>query len=305
MGSWIQRAPMPTPRHDLQSVAVGNKIYAISGAGNLTVDAVEIYDVQTGTWTEGPPIPTKRGWLGADLLDFKIYVAGGKTIRTSEEKAESGDDEHFNVRDAFEVLDLETHTWSALEPLSEPRAGVSVTACDGKIYAIGGNNMKAGYQLNAVEVYDPQSGHWSPGPSLPFRVQMPGTTSVDGKIYSLGGHSQEFPEAGFRSEMFVLDPAVGRWEPLAPMPTARESMGIAVLDNKIYALAGKGFDYTDNTEIYDIASDRWESDTPLPEKRGWLDAAVVGERIFALGGALLHKDRPGHKWFDEMLEFIP
>ncbi len=60
-----------------------------------------------------------------------------------------------------------------------------------------------------------------------------------------------------------------------------------------------------DTEIYDIASDRWESDIPLPEKRGWLDAAVVGERIFAMGGALIHEDRPGHKWFDEMLEFIP
>ncbi len=205
MGSWIQKASMPTPRHDLQAVAVGGKIYAISGAGYLTVDAVEIYDVETDTWTPGPPIPTKRGWLGADLLDNKIYVAGGKTIRTSEEKESSGDDTHFKIRDALEVLDLETRTWSALEPLSEPRAGVSVTACGGKIYAID----------------------------------------------------------------------------------------------------GKGDDYSDVTEIYDIESGAWSSDTPLPGKCAWLDAAVVDERIFVVGGAYRwSKDRPDYKWFDELYEFV-
>ena len=34
MGQWIQRQPMPTPRHDLQAVTVGSKIYALSGAGD-------------------------------------------------------------------------------------------------------------------------------------------------------------------------------------------------------------------------------------------------------------------------------
>ena len=295
---------MPTPRHDLQAVATGDKIYAISGAGNLTVDAVEIYHTKTDTWTPGPPIPTKRGWLGADLLGNKIYVAGGKTIRTPEEKQQSGDDTHFKIRDVLEVLDLETHTWSTLEPLDEPRAGVSVTACDGKIYAIGGNNMEAGHQLDAVAIYDPQNGHWEPGPALPFRVQMPGTIAVDGKIYSIGGHSQDLDGGSFRAELFVLDPAVGKWEELAPMPSARESMGVVVLDNKIYAIGGKGVDYSEATEIYDIATGTWSSAAPLPGKCGWLDAALVGERIFVMGGAYKAEDDPEYKWFDEVYEFV-
>ena len=65
MGEWIQRASMPTPRHDLQAIVVGKQIYAISGAGDTTVNAVEIYDIETDTWREGPPIPTERGWFGA------------------------------------------------------------------------------------------------------------------------------------------------------------------------------------------------------------------------------------------------
>ena len=99
MGTWIQHAPMPTPRHDLQSIAVNGTIYAISGADDLTVEVVEIYDVVSDTWTQGPPIPTKRGWLGAARIDRRIYVAGGKTIRTPKEKKAYGHDYHFTSRD--------------------------------------------------------------------------------------------------------------------------------------------------------------------------------------------------------------
>ena len=53
MGNWIKRTSMPTPRHDLQSIAVDGKIYAISGADDLTLDVVEIYDVERDTWSAG------------------------------------------------------------------------------------------------------------------------------------------------------------------------------------------------------------------------------------------------------------
>ena len=90
MGTWIQHAPMPTPRHDLQSIAVNGTIYAISGTDDLTVEVVEIYDVASDTWTQGPPIPTKRGWLGAARIDRRIYVAGSAAkIRTTQRPPKS------------------------------------------------------------------------------------------------------------------------------------------------------------------------------------------------------------------------
>ena len=133
MGNWIKRTSMPTPRHDLQSIAVDGKIYAISGADDLTLDVVEIYDGERDSWSAGPPIPTARGWIGAALLDAKIYVGCGKTIHTPEEKKRSGNDFHFTPRDALEALDLKTQTWSVLAPApSGPRAGVTLAACKAK-----------------------------------------------------------------------------------------------------------------------------------------------------------------------------
>ncbi len=134
MRTWIERTAMPTPRHDLQTVAVDGLIYAISGANDLTVDTVEIYDVGTDRWTEGPPIPTRRGWLGADLIGRTIYVAGGKTYRPPEERPAYGNDYHFTSRASLEALDLETQTWSARAPMpAGPRAGLAVVACRGRI----------------------------------------------------------------------------------------------------------------------------------------------------------------------------
>ena len=86
------------------SITVDGEIYAISGAGAETVHVVEIYDVATDTWRQGPPIPTQRGWFGAALHDGRIYACGGKRVRPEQERKDSGDDYVFEIRDSVEVL---------------------------------------------------------------------------------------------------------------------------------------------------------------------------------------------------------
>ena len=219
MGQWIQKASMPTPRHDLQAITVGNQIYAISGGGDLTSDAVEIYNAETDTWNQGPPIPTKRGWFGAVLLNHKIYTIAGKTIRSDEEKARTGDLANYDIRDSVEVLDLTSQTWASLKPIAAPRAGLAATVCKGKIYAIGGNAMNneirtGGPHLNTVEIYDPQHDYWAPGIPIPTPLQGPAVTTVDDRIYvtaGIGG-SERKPNSG----TYVFDPDVGKWGHLAP-----------------------------------------------------------------------------------------
>ena len=308
MGKWIERAPMPTNRHDLQSITVDGEIYAISGAGDETVHVVEIFDVATDTWRQGPPIPTQRGWFGAALHDGRIYACGGKRVRPEQERKDSGDDYVFEIRDSVEVLDLETQIWSAVEPLSKPRAGLVATTCKGKIYAIGGNCMntepeREHLHLDRVEVFDPETGRWSLGKPLPVGVQGPGVTTVEDRIYAVTGIGTD----GARHEFNVFDPDAGAWTELPPIPTGRCDPGCLAIGRKIYVFGGWGGteSYHTTVESYDIDSGTWSTETDMPVKKAWMATAAVGERIFVMGGAHAWGDKPGYNWIADLHEYVP
>ena len=102
--------------------------------------------------------------------------------------------------------------------------------------------------------------------------------TVDGVIYAAGGVSDEDPDQQFRSELLVIDPGIGRWEELAPMPTGRESCGITVLDGKVYTFGGRSPLYRDSNEVYDICGEsRYPSWANHDNRRG-ADCAGKGCR---------------------------
>ena len=229
MGTWIQRAPMPPPsrpavhcrrRHHLRHFRC-RRSHGRCGrdlrCGQRHLDPGTAHSHQAGMAGRRPHRPQ-------DLRGRR------QTIRTAEEKKTYGHDYHFTSRDNLEMLDLDEQTWSALAPMpGGPRAGLAVTACQDQIWAIGGNTMLREDQriLDRVEVYNVATDTWAPGPALPRPTQGPTVVTHDGRIYLTGGISDEDPQRPCRSETYVLDPAVGRWEALAPVPTGRESSGSA------------------------------------------------------------------------------
>jgi len=56
------------------------------------------------------------------------------------------------------------------------------------------------------------------------------------------------------------------WVVLAPMPTARSMLGVAVVDGKIYAIGGTSGtqNILGTNEVYDPATNKWSSKTPMP-----------------------------------------
>ena len=78
------------------------------------------------------------------------------------------------------------------------------------------------------------------------------------------------------------------WTTKTDMPTARLSMGTAVVDGKIYAIGGGR---TENlplsaVEVYDPTTNNWDTKTPMPTARGAFGCAVVDGKIYAIGGGL-------------------
>ena len=60
------------------------------------------------------------------------------------------------------------------------------------------------------------------------------------------------------------DPATNQWESLPALAVARADVSTAVLDGKLYAIAGEGLT---SVEIYDPQSGQWSAGQLSPPRR--------------------------------------
>ena len=67
-----------SPRSAAGVVQLFGKIYALGGHNGLSIfDSVELFDTQSGVWSETVPMLSKRCRLGVATLNGKIYACGG------------------------------------------------------------------------------------------------------------------------------------------------------------------------------------------------------------------------------------
>lgn len=78
----------------------------------------------------------------------------------------------------------------------------------------------------------------------------------------------------------------GQWLTLAPVPSLRQEISTAVLDGKIYVIAGfnSSADSTNTVEVYDPRNNTWASAAPLPIANNHNAAAVAAGKLYAFGG---------------------
>ena len=298
-GAWHALAPMPTPRHDLEAVVWGAKIFAISGAGESTVRTVEVFDPKTGKWEASAPIPEERGWFGAAVIEGKLYCVGGKRVRSDEEKKRTGDDSHYEFRASLNIYDFAAGTWTFGPPLCGPRTGLKAVACGGKLYAIAGNGQKEGVR---VEVFNPRINEWSFGVALPEGRCAPGVAVVQDKIYVFGGYGK----GGERSETYIYNTKLGEWTEGAPMPTNRRDLASVTMGTKIYCVAGvSNGKYTAAVEVYDTEKDSWAIAPPLPLAKAWVGACEMSGRLYVMGGANYDDEKKAYLWRNEMDVYVP
>ncbi len=78
----------------------------------------------------------------------------------------------------------------------------------------------------------------------------------------------------------------GAWTTLAPVPSIRQEISTAVLDGKIYVIAGfnSSGGNTNNVEVYDPQTNTWSSAANLPIGANHNAAAVAAGKLYAFGG---------------------
>lgn len=138
---WHKLPDAPRARDHFQSVIANNKLYNIGGRTTIaannpfknTIGAVDVYDLETATWsTIEDPIPTERAGNFTLLLGEEILVFGGESF--SQEPA------HAEV----EALNIQTHKWKSLPPLPQGRHGTGAVILNNKIYTASGCGNRGG-----------------------------------------------------------------------------------------------------------------------------------------------------------------
>lgn len=217
--TWEIKAPMPTPLHSFGTVVYQGKIYCIGGSVN------EVYDPATDTWAPKTPMPTAREALQANLVGDRIYLIGGYPNYTLNE-----------------VYDITTDSWSTKTPMPNGATYYASAVVDDKIYIIGNSNVLF---PNSNQIYDPTTDKWSTGSPAPTFFIMGAAGATTGamtlkRIYVLGQPATNTFEALSDSSTFnkIYDPKTDSWTIGKDLPTHRSLFGVAVVDDKIYAIGG-------------------------------------------------------------------
>ena len=170
--------------------------------------------------------------------------------------------------------------WVYATPMQEARKNSSVTALDGKIYVLGGEN--AAGSIKSFSVYDTEKKAWE---ALP---DYPGTTTgickaamfaYNNQIYIVGGQTDTSAAGKILNAVYAFNTETKQWQKKADMAEGRTNLAAALSKDRLYVWTKAGA--TDKAEIYNIKTDTWET-AVMPHTSRIIDAASVDNRVFVL-----------------------
>jgi hypothetical protein len=232
--SWAIKAPLPMQQFDFGVAVYNNKIYCIGGTSNGNkVGNNNVYDPTTNTWTQLREMPTPRTDMTANIVDGKIYIIGGTATKLD-----------TNVN---EVYDIVNDTWTTKTPMPTPSEGYNSAVIGHKIYIIGGYHFE-GFNflqtaINKLQIYNCDTDSWGYGTPMPQDQWAASAAVTSGefapqKIYVIGGTT------------WAYSPESNIWSQGATMPTNRVYMGLAVVNDLLYAIGGSA--RSNNGTVYAV-----------------------------------------------------
>ena len=263
--------------------------WIVVGLATVVLSHLAIVNTDANEWRVITELPTHRTGFSTTVVEGKIYLIGG-TRFGNERRGPFG-------MSLVEVYDPETNTWQRLADMPTARSDPKTAVVDRKIYVLAGyaaKDRRIDFKfLNVSEMYNPKTDTWGRNQDMPTsRIQF-GVGVVAGKIYAIGGLvDPEKPREPWRANLVeVYDPVSDTWAKRAKMPTRRDGMRAAVIDDTIYAIGGSGWPqvgaggpFLGTIEAYEPRINRWTKRPDMPNLRSGFSIVVIADKIYLIGG---------------------
>jgi N-acetylneuraminic acid mutarotase len=154
------------------------------------------------------------------------------------------------------------------------------------VSALAATRKQVFYFASAYSSVELAENSWTTKASMPSTASGCKAAILNGKIYVVGvSYNYEFNPPTREPFLYEYNPATNTWIMKKPMPTPRNSFGVATYQNKIYVIGGNlNGTNTGINEVYDPAADTWETKSPMPTPRQSFEANAVDGKIYVIGG---------------------
>lgn len=243
-------------------------IGGLSGLGS-TVDAVDIFDPGTNTWTQGPPLPEPRHHVGATGVGGVVLVSGGSRTSTDWTPTDS----------MWQLLPI-SEQWDELAPMPDARMGHQMVTIEHTAYVVGGRG-----ETSNVLIFDASEGAWSTGAEMPEPRDHLGVATSGLRIYAIGGRAEELTD-----RVDIYDTVLDRWLEGPPLPEPMSAMVTGTLSDGIHVVGGEdpatiGGGVIDKHYVLPPGGTEWrEAPLPILQTHGSAHAVMRGSLV-KVGGA--------------------
>jgi N-acetylneuraminic acid mutarotase len=262
----------------------GSAGMAPTGAANPDAAAPEppaARPVSEGHWEARADMPgPTRTYPGVAAVGSRVFVVGGFSRPLGSTTT--------TVYDTVTAYDTDTGKWEMLDPLPKPITGVNLAGVGGKLYVLGGFDVRESYE------YDLAARRWSPKSPVPVtRGHGVAAIGLLGTKILLAGGAQPGQSAnnlntGVRvGDVLSYDTATDQWERLPAMDVPRGYAMGAVLANSFWVIGGSSdFTRTDEVIALDLTTRVWREGPKPPVTVSSAGVGVLGGRIYVVGGVI-------------------
>lgn len=186
-------------------------------------------------------------------------------------------------------------SWVNGRSMPKPRVGGSLTACNGKLYYIGGDsvNIELG-GTNTVFEYNPTTGIWTTKAPMPLKLTAHSAVCWgDSVIFVIGG---PFTGSETNLNVFYYRPSTNTWGTIVnslPSAQGRRTFAMGIYQNKIIISGGYNSNYLKSTYVGTIGTNAsqitWQSAPDIPTLHGYGLSRTGGTAcngyFFVVGGS--------------------